>query len=82
MKVTSKPETVYSKTLIVYIAEIVKTIYNLAGSVGVGYLLYDNCLKCSDCNPFVIVYMSIVSLGYFCAMGIPIEKFINIESIK
>lgn len=42
-------------------------------------LLYNECLHCKDCNMVVIIFLSIISLGCFINIGLPIDKLSNLK---
>ena len=46
------------------------------------WLLYKNCLHCTDCNIVVIIFIAIIALACFIAFGLPVEKIIANEKIK
>ncbi len=51
------------------------------GLVGVwiAQILYNECLHCKDCNVVVTVFLSLISLGCFANIGLPIEKFSHVK---
>ncbi|MGA2774990.1 MAG: hypothetical protein ABSE81_02880 [Candidatus Omnitrophota bacterium] len=62
-----------------FIAEFIfKPIYLCIG-IRIAYLLYNECLFDNTCNPIVVTFFSILSLACFLALGLPIDKLVNIH---
>lgn len=60
---------------------IVKFIY-LAVGVIISYKLYKECLNNQNVNNYVVIFFSIIALGCFSVLGIPVHKFFNKDDFK
>lgn len=54
-------------------------IIHVSIGIWIARILYFECLHCTDCNTVVIIFLSIISLGCFINVGLPIEKMSNIK---
>lgn len=58
---------------------IVRFIAHAIVGIWIANILYAECLHCTDCNIVVTIFLSIISLGCFVNVGLPIEKFSNVK---
>lgn len=59
--------------------KIAMAIIHASIGIWIARILYFECLHCVDCNNIVIVFLSLISLGCFINVGLPIEKMSNIK---
>ncbi len=75
---TEREQIVVKKGWFVFL-KISLFIVHASIGIWIATILYNECLHCIDCNNIVIVFLSLVSLGCFVNMGLPIEKMSNIK---
>lgn len=69
------------KWAIILITAFIKILLLCVG-LSLAYLLYQKCLFNKECNQIVVIYFSILSLACFQALGMPIDKFVNVNTFK
>jgi len=81
--VIDSPEKVIQikKRTYMFIVLLGKSVYL---TVGLGIFLYlaKNCLFNPDTNIVVTVYMALISLACFQALGVPVSRLVNLELLK
>ena len=75
---TEHEQIVVKKGWFITIKLILAIVHAVLG-IWLARILYFECLHCLDCNTAVIVFLSILSLGCFVNVGLPIEKMSNIK---
>lgn len=75
---TEHEQIIVKKWLFITVKILLFLIHASVG-IWVASILYHECLHCTDCNNIVIIFLSIISLGCFINMGLPIEKLSNIK---
>ena len=75
---TEHQQFVVSKKSYLGISIIRFFVHGIVG-IWIARILYCECLHCTDCNITVVIFLSIISLGCFVNMGLPIEKFSNVK---
>jgi hypothetical protein len=58
---------------------LLRFVVHAVVGIWIASILYRECLHCTDCNIVVLIFLSIISLGCFVNMGLPIEKLANVK---
>jgi len=75
---TEHEQFVVSKTKYLVIS-IIRFLVHAGVGFWIANILYSECLHCNDCNSIVVSFLSIVSLGCFANIGLPLDKFANVK---
>ena len=75
---TEHQQYVVTKGSYLVIAIIRFLFYGCVG-IWIARMLYFECLHCVDCNIIVVTFFSLISLGCFVNIGLPIEKLANFK---
>jgi len=82
MKIIHKTEKVYERNFWYYLLIALKYLMNISLGVGCGIFLCYECLKCTDCNNIVIIYLSIISFAGLTNLGMGIDRFVKIDTMN
>lgn len=49
---------------------------------GIALMIYQECLHDPECNSIAVGFFAVLSLIFFSASGLPVEKFVNGDVVK
>lgn len=62
--------------------EIMFRVVMFGIGAGVAYMIYRECLHDAECNSIAVGFFAVLSLIFFSASGLPVEKFFNEEVVR
>lgn len=79
VKLDSKHEGFEVKRWVYHLFSITRFLINITVLIIISLMLYKECLFNEKTNSIVVTYFSLISLGCFLNIGIPIDKLANIS---
>jgi len=75
---TKHQQFVVNKWMYIVFA-VMRFLANAGIGIYIAIILYKECLHCPDCNTVVTTFLSLISIGCFVKMGLPLDKLANFK---